>query len=65
MLLPAAPRKVTCQSCGWSKIIPQQGDVFFSPNQCERCGSEKLSGSSAVILDRLNLAPLFQTKRKK
>jgi len=54
MPLPIAPLKVTCQSCGWSKVIPMQGDVIFMPSQCEQCGSEKLIREAAGILDRLN-----------
>ncbi len=56
MPVPAAPMKVTCKSCGWSKIIPQQGDVLFLEKQCERCGSEQLTQEKAGILDRLSPA---------
>ena len=51
MPLPGAPMKVSCQPCGWSKIIPIQGDVFFAPSHCERCGSDKLAREAAGILD--------------
>lgn len=54
MPVVVAPMKTTCQSCGWSKIVPQQGDVLFLPKQCERCGSERLTHGKAGMLDRLN-----------
>jgi predicted Zn-ribbon and HTH transcriptional regulator len=47
--------KATCQSCGWSQVVPQQGDVIFTPKTCERCESEKLTFEKAGVLDRLNL----------
>ena len=56
MPLPAAPMKVTCQSCGWSKVVPQQGDVVFVPKQCECCSGVQLTRESAGILDMLNLS---------
>lgn len=56
-----APMKVSCPSCGWSKVVPQQGDVLFMPKQCERCGSEKLTHEQAGLLDRLNQIFSFRT----
>lgn len=60
MPLPTTPMKVTCRSCGWSKIIPQQGDVIFKPSQCERCGSGQLSLASAGVLDELSPATFIR-----
>jgi rRNA maturation protein Nop10 len=54
MPMPTVPMKTTCQSCGWSKVVPQQGEVLFTLKQCERCGSENLTLAPARILDRLN-----------
>ena len=65
MPLPAVPRIVTCQSCGWSKVVPQQGDVFFIPTQCERCGSVQLIRESAGVFDILNPASLIRDMLKK
>lgn len=60
MPLPAAPTKITCQSCGWSKVVAQQGDVLFVPKQCERCGGEKLTRVFAGALDSLNPVSLIR-----
>jgi len=64
MPLPVAPMKTTCQSCGWSKVVPQQGDVIFMPKQCEQCGSEQLKHAAAGMLDRFNPASLLNRLRK-
>jgi predicted RNA-binding Zn-ribbon protein involved in translation (DUF1610 family) len=53
MPLPTTPMKISCQSCGWSKVAPQQGDVVFIPKKCERCGSEMLTKAKAGMLDKL------------
>lgn len=53
MPMPVAPMKITCNSCGWSKIAQQQGDVVFVPSQCERCGSEQLTHTKTGALDIL------------
>jgi hypothetical protein len=45
-----ASMKTTCQSCGWSSPIQNQGDVLFTPQYCERCGSEQLIQESAGTL---------------
>lgn len=60
MSLPVAPMKITCRSCGWSKVAPQQGDVVFIPKQCERCGSENFTKSKTGVLDRLNPVSLIR-----
>ena len=54
MPITVASMKTTCQSCGWSKIIPQQGDVLFVIKQCESCGSELLIQTPSGGLDKLN-----------
>lgn len=53
MPLPVAPMKTTRQSCCWSKVVPQQGDVLFPSNQCERCGSEHLNLTPAGMMERM------------
>ncbi len=65
MPLPVAPMKTTCQSCGWSKVVPQQGDVIFMPKQCEHCGSDQLIRESVNALDILNPASLIRGILKK
>jgi hypothetical protein len=40
--------KVTCQSCSWSKVVSQQGDVIFMPKQCELCGGDQLIHESTL-----------------
>jgi Zn finger protein HypA/HybF involved in hydrogenase expression len=70
MRMPVAPLKITCQSCGWSRVIPQQGDVLFIPKQCEHCGSEKLTQSTAGqstagMLERLNPFSFIQAMLRK
>lgn len=60
MPVPVAPMKTTCQSCGWSRVTPQQGDVLFITKQCERCGSERLTLAKAGVLDRLNPASIIK-----
>lgn len=65
MPVPVAPMKITCQSCGWSKLAPQQGDVIFLPKQCEHCGSEQLTHAAAGVLDRLNPVNFIQGMLKK
>ena len=65
MPMPVEPIKVTCQSCGWSKIAPHQGDVVFIPTQCERCGSEQLTRESAGVLDSLNPVSIIRDMLKK
>ncbi len=65
MPLPVMPMKVTCQSCGWSKIIPKQGDVLFAPSHCERCGSEQLKLEAAGVLERLNPAAFILDRLRK
>ncbi len=54
MPVPSAPMKATCKSCGWSQVVPQQGDVIFTPKTCKRCGSEQLALEKAGVLDALN-----------
>ena len=54
MPMSIVPMKVTCQSCGWSRIAPHQGDVVFVNKQCECCGSEQLIQSKVEALDMLN-----------
>lgn len=54
MPMPVSPMKITCQSCGWSKITPVQGDVVFAPSHCECCGSAQLTREPAGVLDQLN-----------
>ena len=65
MPLPVGPMKVACQSCGWNKIIPSQGDVFLAPSHCEQCGSDKLTHAKAGVLDRLNPAAFILDRLKK
>jgi ribosomal protein S27AE len=65
MFMPVAPTKVTCQTCGWSKVLPQQGDVVFSPMRCGRCGGIQLDRHSAGVLDMLNPITLIQNMLKK
>lgn len=65
MPVPVVPMKTTCQSCGWSRIAPQQGDVLFLPKQCERCGSEQLTHAKAGVLDRLNPVSFIMDRLRK
>jgi NAD-dependent SIR2 family protein deacetylase len=37
--------KLTCSSCGWTKLFPPMGDVRYPgqvPDKCPTCGSEHL-----------------------
>lgn len=43
--------KFTCKECGFSKVIPTQGDVLLMPNLCEKCGCSNLSVGHASILE--------------
>jgi predicted RNA-binding Zn-ribbon protein involved in translation (DUF1610 family) len=60
MPLPVSPMKITCQSCGWNKVAPKQGDVVFVPKQCERCGSAQLAKESAGLFSGKNLFTFFK-----
>jgi peptide subunit release factor 1 (eRF1) len=66
MPIPVGPMKVTCNSCGWNKAIPTQGDVIFKPVQCEQCGSQDLVESKGDLIDALsNIGSLIRSVLKK
>lgn len=61
MPIPAPTMKVTCQSCGWSRLIYNRSDVIFMPRQCGRCGSDQLTHKTAGTLDKLNPISIIES----
>jgi predicted nucleic-acid-binding Zn-ribbon protein len=58
MPVPRPPFKLTCQKCGWSRIIEMRRDVVFDvrelPEQvCPKCGSDQLHESELGTLSAL------------
>jgi Zn finger protein HypA/HybF involved in hydrogenase expression len=51
MPFPVAPIKINCKDCGFSQVVPSQGDVVFMPSCCKKCGGNNLIIGRAGALD--------------
>lgn len=56
--------KLTCESCGWSKLFPPIGDVRYPgqlPDKCLACGSEHLKQVQPNFVEKMLVKVLKNT----
>lgn len=56
MPIQASAFKLTCSSCGWTKIFPPMGDVRYPgqiPDKCLTCGSKHLKQVQPNFAEKL------------
>ena len=69
MPVPLPPRKVTCPSCHWSRILPGGSDVIMPgeevPERCPRCDREALNVREMTWLEQVASPALLLAEMKR